>query len=144
MTLRLAKEKKDKEKRQRKAAAAAEAITRRAAQEHSAEFKGPLSSKNKENLQDIAHALQISLDGKKADLASRISQHLNAHPELEEDSCFGGLFTSRILQHKRPNPTANAPPNQRRCLVDIRNSSSVVPVHTISAPMFPTPNAAPS
>jgi uncharacterized protein YaiL (DUF2058 family) len=125
----LAKEKEAEDKRTQKAAAAAESQARRVAQGDNIEFKGSLLSRNKDALKDIAHALNISLDGTKNELNDRILGHLAIHPELKADKRFTGLYTTRARGQKRPldetQPTdAAPPPSQRPRLADISNDLS--------------------
>ena len=126
----LAKEKEAEDKRTQKAAAAAESQARRVAQGDNIGFKGSLLSRNKDALKDIAHALNISLDGTKNELNDRISEHLAIHPELKADKHFTGLYITRTRGQKRPldktQPTDVAPPpSQRPRLANISNGSSL-------------------
>jgi hypothetical protein len=87
----------EEEKKRKKAEAAAQTAARRIAQGQNVEFKGALHSRNKEGLQDIAHALGISLEGTnlKATLVEQINSFLDNNPDLKDDKRFAGLFASR-------------------------------------------------
>jgi hypothetical protein len=127
----LAKQKKAEETCQKKDAAAAETMLRRAKQQGTALFGGPLTSKKKEELQDILHALHLPLDGTKAALTTRISEHLDRCPDLAENAQFVGLFVSRSQARKRPQSIEDTdtdvpePPSQRLRLQDTGNVSDV-------------------
>jgi len=62
-------------------------------------FSGVLSSKNKDDLVEIADTLGLSLtseNGKhymNTELVSAIREHLTAHPELEDSAHFASLFS---------------------------------------------------
>ncbi|KAI0253773.1 hypothetical protein BJV78DRAFT_1085449, partial [Lactifluus subvellereus] len=55
-------------------------------------FSGGLSSKKVDELRDIAYALALSEEGKKEDLVTAIKSELAAHPELQQNHRFAGLF----------------------------------------------------
>ncbi|KAG6879540.1 hypothetical protein C0992_001688 [Termitomyces sp. T32_za158] len=79
-------------------------------------FAGALMPKKKQELQEIALALDISDSGTKDDLMNRIKRHLEHNPDLEEDPSFSGLFGSRRRRSVQPQPiAAQAPakPNSR-------------------------------
>ncbi|KAG2070100.1 hypothetical protein BDR04DRAFT_1100559 [Suillus decipiens] len=52
---------------------------------------GSFPTKNKDDLIDIAGALQIFTVGTKPELS--IKEYFELHPELKTDECFAGLFT---------------------------------------------------
>ena len=92
----------DEESRQ-KAAKKAEAVARKLVKEQEqaqvrAErgpieaYTGALSAKNKPDLQEVAKSLAISKDGTKTDIQCRINVHFDAHPRLNEDPKYMGLF----------------------------------------------------
>lgn len=112
---RIEKERQEAEKRLEKEKAAAEREIQRNIQATSGKFSGALSTKSKPDLQDIAAAFHISIDGSKQTIADRISKHMDSHPELNDDDRFTGLFHSRT---RSANKAA-----QRRA--DAANSSSV-------------------
>ena len=58
-------------------------------------YKGPLSSKSKAQLQDIATALSLSTDGIKIEITKRIKEYLDSAPNLRQDQRFAGLYSSR-------------------------------------------------
>lgn len=73
-------------------------------------FSGALPSKKKAELQEIATALQISDQGTKDDLQTRIKDHLDKHQtKLEEEPAFAGLF-GRVKRKRggseKPQPIA--------------------------------------
>lgn len=73
-------------------------------------YMGMLSSKNKAELEDIAHALGLPEKGFKVDLIECIKTHLNGNPELQNDSHFSGLYPgcsrlSHVLPPCVPSPT---------------------------------------
>ncbi|KIK98016.1 hypothetical protein PAXRUDRAFT_805996 [Paxillus rubicundulus Ve08.2h10] len=61
-------------------------------------FTGSLQSKKKNELQDIAFALQLPIDGTKDDTVTRIWTHLDKNQQLELDSQFMGLYPSHSCQ----------------------------------------------
>ncbi|EFI26909.1 hypothetical protein CC1G_15310 [Coprinopsis cinerea okayama7 len=74
-------------------------------------FTGALAPKKKSELQDIATALNISDQGTKDDLQTRIKKHLDNNPELEEDAKFAGLY-ARGRRRGSVAPTGlKAPPS---------------------------------
>lgn len=85
--------------RRREAAKVNEVIRRR---DRTEPFKGALSSKKTDELGDIAHFFGIdsTIKTKKA-LEKAIIEHMEAHPELENNEMFTGLFISR--RRARPN-----------------------------------------
>ncbi|KAI0245988.1 hypothetical protein BJV78DRAFT_1158227 [Lactifluus subvellereus] len=70
-------------------------------------FSGGLSSKKVDELRDIAYALALSEVGKKEDLVTVIKSELAAHPELQQNHRFAGLFTVTARGKWR-----NAPANE--------------------------------
>lgn len=64
-------------------------------------FTGPLSKKNRDELNDLAAALSLTFDGKdiKSTLTEAIKNHFTAHPELQEDVRFCGMFQGRGRKH---------------------------------------------
>ncbi|KAF9479072.1 hypothetical protein BDN70DRAFT_766438, partial [Pholiota conissans] len=54
-------------------------------------FNGSLTSKNKTDLEDIADALKLPIDGVKSVLIFRITDHFGQYPRLKEDPLFIGL-----------------------------------------------------
>ncbi|KAJ8693251.1 hypothetical protein PTI98_010490 [Pleurotus ostreatus] len=71
-------------------------------------FYGSLSSKNKSDLKDVAHALKLSKEGTKEVLLKRIQDHFDDHPHLRVDQRFHGLFNRGRPRASEPNP---APPS---------------------------------
>ncbi|KAF8431186.1 hypothetical protein L210DRAFT_3334054, partial [Boletus edulis BED1] len=84
-----------------RAAKDAERSARRAAQGADVRFTGSLSTKNKDDLIDIATALVISTDGTKSDVLKAIKDHFEANPELKSDTRFTELFSNRSRGQKR-------------------------------------------
>ena len=104
-----AKQKKRDEAQKRREDKAVERQIQRDAMNGNETYMGTLSSKNKAELEDIAHALGLPEKGLKADLIERIKTHLNGNPELQNDSRFSGLYpgrsrSSRILPPRVPSP----------------------------------------
>jgi hypothetical protein len=58
-------------------------------------FQGPLSKSRKADLEAIADALQVSKEGTKPILVTRIQDHFKGHPELAADPLFQNLFVYR-------------------------------------------------
>lgn len=83
-----------------------------------ATFSGALMPKKKSELQDISVALRISDEGTKEDLHTRIKEHLNLHPDLEENPTFSGLF---VKGRKRSVQPSTAAP---RCAHIIKNTTA--------------------
>ncbi|KAG1748933.1 uncharacterized protein EDB91DRAFT_1311963, partial [Suillus paluster] len=94
-TAREAARKKKEEAKQRAAAKKAVWSARQAAQGAGACFTGLFSAKNKDDLIDIAGALQISTAGTKPELLKAIKEYFESHPELKNDERFVGLFAGR-------------------------------------------------
>jgi hypothetical protein len=73
-------------------------------------FIGPLNkSRRKEDLKDIAAALNLLDVGKKDHLLDRIFKHFNEHPDLKTSPRFEGLFNPRPRKRIRLTdiPVAN-------------------------------------
>ena len=68
-------------------------------------FTGSLGSKNKTELQDLATALNLSMEGTKPELTTRINAHFNENQDLKAHDRFIGLFSRR--PQKRPVPIDN-------------------------------------
>ena len=62
------------------------------------QFSGSLQTKKKGELQIIAQQLGEPDGGTRDDLVKVITRRLENSPQLEQDSRFSGLFTSRIRQ----------------------------------------------
>ncbi|KAG6855617.1 hypothetical protein H0H87_000252 [Tephrocybe sp. NHM501043] len=74
-------------------------------------FTGALMPKKKQELQEIAGALNISDQGTKDDIMNRIKRHLELNPDLEEDPSFAGLFGNRRKRSVQPQiPTVQSLP----------------------------------
>ncbi|KAG1743587.1 uncharacterized protein EDB91DRAFT_1011540, partial [Suillus paluster] len=98
---REAAQKKKDEAKQCAAAKKAVRSARQAAQGAGACFTGSFSAKNKDNLIDIASALQISTAGTKPELLKAIKEYFDSHPELKNDEHFVGLFTGCSRARKK-------------------------------------------
>lgn len=72
-------------------------------------FSGSLWSYNTAAVRVIAHALSIPTTGIKPELVKRVSEHLDAHRELEADPRFAGLFTYRYRHPMGQSPAAKRP-----------------------------------
>jgi hypothetical protein len=95
----------------------------------SVEFSGKLSSKNKTDLQVIAAALGLQIDGTKATLQSSITNHLQLHPELRTNIRFNGLYPdasgSHPTKHTRPCDISDknqpSPPQRKELTMVLRH-----------------------
>jgi len=106
-TAKAAEQQKKTAARERRAAQDAEREQQRRERDPKQAFSGSLSSKNKPDLQDVAHALQLDIAGTKKDLVDRITAHFNAHPEKKTEAQYEGIFNSR----RRPRNDDNVPPH---------------------------------
>ncbi|KAG6878047.1 hypothetical protein C0993_000370 [Termitomyces sp. T159_Od127] len=120
-------------------------------------FAGALMPKKKQELQEIALALNISEIGTKDDLMNRIKRHLEHNPDLEEDPSFSGLFGSRRRRSVQPQPAvaqALAKPNSRGRRVvhpdPVRESTPINDLRDVSmflknsdSPLVETPEHSP-
>ncbi|KAG2078699.1 hypothetical protein BDR04DRAFT_1087225 [Suillus decipiens] len=89
------------------------------------------STKNKDDLIDIAGALQISTAGTKQELLKVIQGYFESHPELKTDERFAGLFTGRSCTGQKQSfnqgpsaETVQNVPSASRPHLDISHSSS--------------------
>ena len=55
-------------------------------------FTGTLNSKSKADLQDVAHALGLSMDGQKKDILGQIKAYFDANTTLCNHPRYEGLF----------------------------------------------------
>lgn len=59
-------------------------------------FTEPLASlKHKEDLKTLTHALGILSTGTIKEIQDCVKDHLAAHPELQQNLCFQGLFQTQ-------------------------------------------------
>ncbi|KAL4066806.1 hypothetical protein J3A83DRAFT_4374875 [Scleroderma citrinum] len=70
------------------------------------EVTSTLFSKNKPELEDIAHTLRFLEKGLKADLIEHIKTHLRDNPELQNDAHFSGLYSGHSHSSHQPQPAA--------------------------------------
>lgn len=137
------KEKKEKEALA-KAAREQAAATRqreREARGPTDEFKGSLSAMRKDDLVELATALELSLvDGNGKPLAGKIlvvniKEHFEAHPEKKGWSRFRGLFGGRGANQRRPDggpSTSSSQRSQEQENVPMQpNPSSSLPTQSI-------------
>jgi hypothetical protein len=89
---RVAEEQKKCEAQELRALKEAERKEQRRLRDPNVPFTGLLSSKSKADLQDIVHALGISMDGQKKDLLGRINTHFDANTALRNHPRYEGLF----------------------------------------------------
>jgi len=75
-----------------RAAKEAEREEQRRQRDPNTPFTGTLNSKSKADLQDVAHALGLSMDGQKKDLLGRIKAHFDANTTLHDHPRYEGLF----------------------------------------------------
>lgn len=61
----------------------------------SATWSGALQPKKKEELQEIAAALDLDSNGTKYDILERIKTHLAAYQQHSQDPRFAGLYSKR-------------------------------------------------
>ncbi len=108
-------------------------LVRHAIQGATMVFSGSLSLKNKTNLEDLASALLLSIEGTKAILISCITTYFDDHPCFKEDDRYSGLF-EHARGHKRNAPhdeniNPQLQPAQRcRFSTDLRDPFSNVSV----------------
>lgn len=119
------KERKETASKAQKAAKQKEDLLRRAIQGSTREFTGSLASKNKTNLEDLADALGLDIQGTKAVLVARITDHFSNFPRFKEDPRFRGMFERTTRGRKRLEPDdenmhlpADTRPAQRPRLTD--------------------------
>lgn len=95
-----------------KAAKDAEQVLRRTQQSNTI-FTGSLSSKTKSDLQDIANALRLKVDGLKAALLENIRKHLEDNPEQHKTAQFCGLSDCPQKRRASSQDDENQPPTNR-------------------------------
>ncbi|KAF8981500.1 hypothetical protein BDQ17DRAFT_1416163 [Cyathus striatus] len=122
-----ARQRRDEQRAEEEAKAQkkAETVARREERQHQVEerraqmgvhhvFSGSLSSKNKDDLQDIATALSLSKEGKKSEILTRIQAYFDTNPDTKALPRFAGLFNRRATGHvaasSRNNQDQNPPP----------------------------------
>lgn len=114
-----------------------------------ATFTGSLSSKSKDDLKDIVYALNLSLEGSKDELVSRIKQHFDVHPTLRDDPRYQGMFV-RTRMRPRPSSTLLPQPSSLTLLSQpststllSQPSSSTLPLPRQSSSLMLPPSSAP-
>ncbi|KAG2068528.1 hypothetical protein BDR04DRAFT_1103184 [Suillus decipiens] len=92
---------------------------------------GSFFIKNKDDLIDIAGALQISTAGTKPELLKAIKEYFESHPELKTGERFAGLFTGRSRTGQKrsfnegpSDETVQNVPSATRPRLDISHSNS--------------------
>jgi hypothetical protein len=135
---------RESEKQLQKEAKRKADIVHRATQGSSRIFSGSLSSKNKTELEDVADALSLSLEGTKVTLIARISAYFDEHPRFKEDQRFSGLFERSRGRKRAPHdenaiaglgPDSQCPAQRRR----ISPQPSLQPITNVSPyPMIPS------
>ena len=133
------KKRKETAMKNQKEAKKKDDLVRRATQGSTREFTGTLSTKKKTELEDIADALGLDIQGNRKDLIARITVYFDDFPRFKEDPRFSGLF-ERARGRKRTNDENTqllAPPAQRARLT---NSSldTITNTHPFYQP-FPSP-----
>ncbi|KAI0038912.1 hypothetical protein FA95DRAFT_1577934 [Auriscalpium vulgare] len=132
---RAEKERKDEASKQQKEKAKDAQLVARAL--GTTVFSGSLSSKKKDELEDIAAALGLSEDGLKADIQDRIQRHLEMHPQLAENPRFAELFTSMAR--------GRGPRGRKRRADSSTDDDEAVAVNVgVSADLLPTAGPTPS
>ena len=87
-------------------------------------FTIPLTSyKRKDDLKDIAAAFALNQTDTTSDLITCCQDHLLAHPDLQSNPWFTGLFSQRQTQHRK--------------LVFESSSSTAPPLLTFIPPWYP-------
>ena len=143
------KKQKESEKISQKAAKEKENIVRHATQGSTQVFSGPLSTKNKTDLEDISNTLGLSITGTKPILVERITKHFKKFPHLKEDPWFLSLFERAPRGWKQAVPVQDAtglkPPTQRQCVdsesLPYENQIFVASSSCIQLPFQPVPSS---
>jgi len=107
--LKAAEEQRKREAQEQRAAKEAEREEQRRQRDPNEPFTGALASKTKPDLQDVAQALGLAIDGQKKDLLARINTHFDANPLLREDPRFEGIF-NRSRRRPTVQNDENHPP----------------------------------
>ncbi|KIK05054.1 hypothetical protein K443DRAFT_4067 [Laccaria amethystina LaAM-08-1] len=111
-------------------------------------FKGALGSKNKTELEDIADALELPIDGTKEDLKGHINAYFEHNPSKKEDPRYVGIFNSSRGQKRAAPPNKNSsgrlattaePPTQRRRLNESESNPLGAVTNTYTELMSMTP-----
>jgi len=100
-------------------------------------FSGSLSSKNKNDLEDIALALGVPFTDKtlKADIRKAIQDHFEAHPELKEDPQFSSLFRRSNRSVQGPTPSEASSSSSNHMLHAPGNAVATTPSPYYSSPV---------
>lgn len=103
-------------------------------------FSGSLSSKNKNDLEDVALALGVPIADKtlKADIRKAIQDHFEAHPKLKEDPQFSGLFRRSTQSVQGPAPSEASSSSSNHTL---NNPIPATPYYHSQSSQIPQPNA---
>jgi hypothetical protein len=116
--LKAAQEQKKREAQEQRAAKEAERQRQRMERDADEPFVGALTAKSKPDLQDVAQALGISIEGSKKVLLEHIGNHFGANPDLRSSPRYEGLFN-----RSRRRPTARNDENAS----DVGSGASGVP-----------------
>ncbi|KAI0250717.1 hypothetical protein BJV78DRAFT_1109811, partial [Lactifluus subvellereus] len=95
---RVEEEQRKRGAREQHAAKQAEREEQRQQRDPNEPFTGALATKTKADLQDIAQALELKIDGQKKDLLVQINAHFDEDPLLHEDPHFEGIFNRSCRQ----------------------------------------------
>ncbi|KAJ8587016.1 hypothetical protein M405DRAFT_906790, partial [Rhizopogon salebrosus TDB-379] len=106
-------------------------------------FTGSLSTKNRDDLIDIAGAFQISALGTKRKLLNAIREHFESHPELKDDEHFSGLFTGRTRGQKRSFNEGPLDENDQNAPPATRPRLEIIPSHSTTTPLHAGPSSTP-
>lgn len=104
-----------KEAEQAKATAEKEQETRRAEEDRQRRreaaapttiWEGAWWNRSKPDVQDLAFALGLLMDGTKEELVKRIRAHLDQNPTLKSDARFKGLYSTVTRGRRKSKPQA--------------------------------------
>jgi hypothetical protein len=89
-------------------------------------FTGALATKTKADLQDIAHALELTIDGQKKDLLARLNAHFDENSILLEDPRFGSQLPLHELPYLASLTSIQGPKSEIRVIdTDTREFSNM-------------------
>ncbi|KAJ3796481.1 hypothetical protein GGU11DRAFT_809753 [Lentinula aff. detonsa] len=93
-------------------------------------FTGSLPTKKKGDLQSLASALNISTEGTKEELQTRIKKYLDRNQaELEEDPHFSGLFDRRRKRKESVSSSKRSAVDGTNERLNGRRVVAMVPIH---------------
>ena len=87
-------------------------------------FVGALNSRKKADLQDIAYALGLNIEGRVEDLKSRINAYFDEHEPLRTTPRYIGLFPQLARQARQmPAQTSQTPSHSLRNITNTQPSN---------------------